>query len=82
MTGVLRPSDEVVLERIRRSPSGASAVEIARAHLGASARRHSVASLQAVGLSVAIRLIGLGIITPTRSNQFKLAAGVSAKVPA
>jgi hypothetical protein len=74
MSGALKPSDEAVLARIGRSPTGATAVDIARAHLGSHARRHSIASLNAIGLGVAARLVGLGLIEPTRSNNFRIAA--------
>jgi hypothetical protein len=68
----LRPGDERVLARINRSPAGASAVDIAKASLGPRARKHSIASLNLIGLSIAARLCGQQVIAPTRTHQFVL----------
>jgi hypothetical protein len=66
-------NDTYVLARIGRSPeSGASAVDIAKAALGPRARRHTIHSLGLIGLSIAARLCGQGLVEPTRSNRFKL----------
>jgi hypothetical protein len=65
-------SDQLVLAQIRRSPSGASAVDIAKAALGHRARRHSKSSLTMIGLAIAARLCGEGALVPTRSNLFRL----------
>jgi hypothetical protein len=66
------PGDELVLERLSRSPNGASAMNIAKASLGPRARKHTVESLNLIGLSIAARLVGAGILEPTRSNQFRM----------
>jgi hypothetical protein len=68
----VKPGDQSVLERIGRSPAGASAVDIARVSLGSRVRKHSIASLNLIGLSIAARLCGQQLITPTRANNFKL----------
>lgn len=81
MSGTLKDTDGAVLARIGRSPAGATAIDIARAHLGRNARRHSITSLNSIGLAVAARLVGLGVITPTRANNFKIAADSPSKVP-
>jgi hypothetical protein len=72
MSRRLSDSDQRVLAKIRTRESGASAVDIARAHLGERARKHSIASLNLIGLSIAARLCGQQVITPTRSNYFKI----------
>lgn len=71
----LKPGDDLVLERLSRSPSGASAMNIAKAALGSRARKHSIDSLNLIGLSIAARLVGQGLIEPTRTNQFKIRPG-------
>lgn len=63
--------DKRVLDVVRRSPSGASAVDIAKASLGHRARRHSKTSLNMIGLGIAARLCGAGLIEPTRTNLFR-----------
>ena len=68
------PDDQPVLALLRRSPSGASALEIAKASLGSRARRHSNDSLNMTGLGIAARLCGEGLIEPTRTNHFRLKA--------
>lgn len=68
----MSPSDAPVLALIRRSPSGASATDIAKASLGSRARRHSKTSLNMIGLAIAARLCGEGALVPTRSNLFRL----------
>jgi hypothetical protein len=65
-------SDHLVLALIRRSPTGASAVDIAKAALGSRARRHSKTSLSLIGLAIAARLCGAGLIQPTRTNLFRI----------
>ena len=65
-------SDQLVLDLIRRSPSGASALQIAKAALGSRARRHSKTSLNLIGLAIAARLCGSGEIEATRINRFKI----------
>jgi hypothetical protein len=65
------PSDRRVLDLVRRSPSGA-AVDIAKAALGPRARRHSMTSLNMIGLAIAARLCGEGVVEPTRTNLFRL----------
>jgi hypothetical protein len=67
------PCDELVLERLRRSPNGVSAMMIAKASLGPRASRHSRESLNMIGLQIAARLVGQKVLKPTRSNQFALA---------
>jgi len=64
--------DRAVLDRLRWAPAGASAIDIAKASLGEKARRHSKTSLAQIGLSIAVRLIGEGLIEATRTNQFCL----------
>ncbi|MDB5617476.1 hypothetical protein [Tardiphaga sp.] len=66
-------ADRRVLERIKRAPSGASAIDIAKASLGWRAKKHTSTSLTMIGLAVATRLIGEGLITPSRTNLFKAA---------
>jgi hypothetical protein len=66
------PGDELVLERLSRSPNGTSAMNIAKASLGSRARRHSVDSLNMIGLQIAARLVGQQILQPTKTNQFVL----------
>jgi hypothetical protein len=68
----LRPGDELVIERLSRSSTGASALRIAKAALGSKARRHSVDSLNMIGLAIAARLCGQQILRPTKTNQFVL----------
>jgi len=60
-----------VLTAVRHRLSGASAVDIAKASLGHRARRYSKTSLNMIGLGIAARLCGEGILEPTRSNLFK-----------
>ena len=64
--------DMRVLEKIRYSPGGATAIDIARASLGWKARKHSPTSLNMIGLGIAARLCGEGLIEPTRTNLFKI----------
>lgn len=64
-------SDQLVLALIHRSPSGASAVDIAKAALGSRARWHSKTSLNLIGLGIAARLCGEGLVEPTRTNLFR-----------
>jgi hypothetical protein len=71
-------NDARVLEVVRRSPSGARAVDIAKASLGHKARRHSKTSLNMIGLGIAARLCGAGRIEPTRTNQFRIRRGEAA----
>jgi hypothetical protein len=66
----LKPGDDLVIARIARSAAGASAVDIAKARLGPRARKHTIASLDLIGLGIAARLVGQGVIRPTRGNQF------------
>lgn len=73
LTAPLSEGDARVLARIANSRAGASALDIARASLGTRARKHSVASLDLVGLSVAARLCGQGLIEPVHVNRFRLA---------
>lgn len=68
----MRQEDQSVLDRVRRSPAGASAIDIAVAALGDRARRHSKTSLSMIGLGIAARLCGEGHLEPTRSNQFRI----------
>jgi hypothetical protein len=70
--------DARVLDAVRRSPSGARAVDIAKASLGHKARRHSKTSLNMIGLGIAARLCGAGLIEPTRTNQFRIRRGEAA----
>jgi hypothetical protein len=72
MTSPLSDSDQLVIARVARSPSGATAVDIARAHLGGRAKRHSVDALNMIGLAVACRLVGLQMLVPTKANKFRL----------
>jgi hypothetical protein len=67
-------SDAPVLALIRRSPSGASALQIAKAALGPRARKHSKDSLNMIGLAIAARLCGSGLLQATKTNQFRLKA--------
>jgi hypothetical protein len=64
--------DQAILDRLRWAPNGASAIDIAKASLGDRARRHSNASLSQIGLSIAVRLIGEGLVEATRTNQFRI----------
>jgi hypothetical protein len=66
----LKDEDLRVLERVKRAPTGASAIDIARASLGSKAKRHSTDALTMIGLGIASRLCGAGLIDPTRSNRF------------
>lgn len=66
----IKPEDQAVLDKVRRSPSGASALDIARASLGWKARKHTRFSLDLIGLSIAARLVGAGLLKPTRANRF------------
>lgn len=68
----MTPQDQRVLDTIRWSQSGASAVDIAKASLGHRARKHSKTSLTMIGLGIAARLCGEGLIEPTRTNLFKI----------
>jgi hypothetical protein len=65
-------ADLRVLERVKRSPIGITALEIGRAYLGHRARRMSASALTMTGLAIAARLCGAGLIEPTRTNQFRL----------
>jgi hypothetical protein len=67
-----READDRVIERLSRSSTGASAMNIAKAYLGPKARKHSVDSLNMIGLAVAARLCGQQILRPTKTNQFTL----------
>ena len=69
-TSIIIPDDQRVLDRIRRHPSGASAIDIARASLGWRAKKHTPDSLTMIGLSIAVRLVGAGLIQSTKSNRF------------
>jgi hypothetical protein len=71
-------NDARVLDVVRRTPSGANALVIAKAFLGHRARRHSKDSLHMIGLGVAARLCGAGLIEPTRTNQFRIRRGEAA----
>jgi hypothetical protein len=73
MSQSLNAADERVIERLSRSPNGASALTIAKASLGPRASRHSRESLNMIGLQIAARLVGQKVLKPTRSNQFALA---------
>jgi hypothetical protein len=53
-----------VIDEIRRSLDGATALEIARAYLGHRARRTSVEALTMTGLGIAARLCGEGAVEP------------------
>jgi hypothetical protein len=64
--------DQTVLDRLRWVPNGVSAIGIAKASLGERARRHSKSSLAQIGLSIAVRLIGEGLIEATRTNNFRI----------
>lgn len=66
----MTPEDQRVIERVRRAPTGASAIDIARASLGWKAKRHTRDSLTMIGLGIAARLCGDGLIEPTRNNRF------------
>lgn len=74
----MRQEDASVIDRVRRSPSGASAIDIAIAALGPRARRHTKTSLSMIGLGIAARLCGEGVIEPTRTNLFKIKQDVAA----
>lgn len=63
--------DRQVVQRVRvKGADGASAEMIARAYLGPRSGRHGRQHLQQVGLAIAARLCGAGLIVPTRSNRF------------
>ena len=67
--------DRQVIERVRmKGADGASAEMIARVYLGPRAGKHGKHQLQQVGLAVAARLCGAGLIAPTRSNRFVVPA--------
>lgn len=68
----MRDDDLRVLEKVRLSPSGASAIDIAIASLGWKAKRHNKTSLSMIGLGIAARLCGEGLIEPTRTNLFRI----------
>jgi ABC-type transporter Mla maintaining outer membrane lipid asymmetry permease subunit MlaE len=70
----LNEADQRVLDCVARTGAGASAIDIARAALGHRRRRHSINALNMIGLQIAARLCGEGVIAPTRSNNFVLAA--------
>jgi hypothetical protein len=70
--------DQRVLDLIRRSPLGTSALHIAKASLGHRAQRHSKTSLNMIGLGIAARLCGAGLIEPTRTNMFRIRRGEAA----
>lgn len=63
-------ADRLVIERIRQSPGGATAAQIAVAFLGERARRHGYRALEQMGLGIASRLCGAGLISPTGWNRF------------
>lgn len=65
-----RDDDRRVLDRIKRAPHGASAIDIAKASLGWRAKKHNPTSLTMIGLAIATRLIGEGVVKPSRSNLF------------
>lgn len=65
-----KEADRRVIERVRRSAGGVSALDIAKVYLGPRARRHSALSLTMIGLGVAARLCGDGHLQPTRGNCF------------
>lgn len=68
----MNDADYRVIEIVGRSATGVSAMKIARAALGSRASRHSAQSLTLIGLSIAARLVGQGVIKPTRTNSFTL----------
>lgn len=68
----MTPQDQRVLDSMRWIQSGATAIDIAKAALGPRARRHNKTSLTMIGLGIAARLCGEGLIEPTRSNLFRL----------
>jgi len=68
----MKDDDARILDKLRWSPSGASAVDIAKASLGDRAHRHSKTSLNMIGLGIAARLCGEGLIEPTRTNLFRI----------
>lgn len=68
--GLDSDSDLRVLDRVRRSSFGVSAIDIAKASLGHRARKRSPSSLTMVGLAIATRLIGQGQLKATKSNLF------------
>ena len=66
------PQDQRVIDSMRWNQSGATAIDIARAALGPRARRHNKTSLTMIGLGIAARLCGDGLIEPTRTNLFRI----------
>ena len=68
----MKDEDLRVLARVRHCPRGVSAIDIAKASLGDRSRRHSKTSLAQIGLSIAVRLIGEGLIEATRTNNFRV----------
>lgn len=66
-------ADIRVIEAVSRSATGVSASKIAKAHLGDRSRRHSAASLTAIGLQIACRLVGDRVLQPARGNKFIIA---------
>lgn len=68
----MTPQDQRVIDSMRWTQSGATAIDIAKAALGPRARRHNKTSLTMIGLGIAARLCGEGLIEPTRSNLFRL----------
>jgi hypothetical protein len=76
----LNSADERVIEKLSRLSTGASALTIAKAALGSQARRHSVDSLNMIGLAIAARLCGQQILRPTKTNQFVLNQGRRGRV--
>ena len=72
MSHSLTPADERVIERLSRSTTSASTLTIAKAALGSRARRHSVTSLNMIGLQIAARLVGQQVLRPTKTNHFVL----------
>ncbi len=66
------PADQLVINRMKYSTTGLSAIDIAVTHLEDKARRYSKSSLAQIGLSIAVRLIGEGLIEATRTNHFRI----------
>lgn len=63
-------ADRRVIERIKRSPSGAMPLDIAKAFLGNGVRCHESDALTMIGLGIASRLCRAGRIIPTHANRF------------
>lgn len=69
-----KETDRRVIERVRQTPGGLSALDIAKASLGSGAHRYSALSLTMMGLGIASRLVRAGVLRPTRGNCFVEAA--------